>query len=206
MDWNYPGFTACLVSALVLSLAMMFWTDTEPPFRGFHRFPCPCYGNSTLCSVPTQHWWSVCVRKMQLLGEPAIPMGLKAQSCPGSDSPAGSRDPTFTSPCCQRCVTPELWHLIHLARFAWGAGSEPPWISMWLWPLVLYKAKSSDCSLLHLNMAALAPWKQGRYWSLSMAHSTLSFKSSVRTPWLYENQIHSLSHFIDFKIWQQINK
>lgn len=149
MDWNYPGFTACLVSALVPSLAMMFWIDTEQyPFRGFHRFPCPCHGNSTPSSVPTQHLQSVCVRKMRLLGEPAIPMGLKAQSCSGSDSLAG-----FMWPHVHQYLLPEVcgtWTLLsHSPGQVW-LGRREQWVSMWLWPpvpLVLYKTKSSDSSL-----------------------------------------------------------
>lgn len=127
----------------------VFSYDTEQyPFRGFHRFPCPCHGNSTPGSVPTQHLRSVCVRKMRLLGEPAIPMGLKAQSCSGSDSLAG-----FMWPHIHQYLLPEVcgtWTLLsHSPGQVW-LGSREQWVSMWLWPpvpLVLYKAKSSDSSL-----------------------------------------------------------
>lgn len=205
MDWNYPGFTACLVSALVPSLAMMFWIDTEQyPFRGFHRFPCPCHGNSTPGSVPTQHLRSVCVRKMRLLGEPAIPMGLKAQSCSGSDSPAGSCDPTSTSTCCQRCVAPEVCYLIHQARFGWGGGSsESPCDFDHLFHLSSIKQSLQIAVSVVLNNGSTGTMEAGQ--TLKPFHgtnSTLLNESSIRTPWLHEIQIHSLSHLIDFRIWQ----
>ena len=133
MDWNYPSFTACLVSALVLSLAMLFCSYIEQyPFRSFHRFPCLCYGNSTLSALLLLSTGGLFAsERCRSLGNWAIPMALKAEACLGAESPQSSCNPKTTTTCCQVYEAPELWHLIHEAKFALGVGSRPPQVSLW---------------------------------------------------------------------------
>lgn len=132
MDWNYPGFTACLVSALVLSVVLLFGDCLEwCPFRGFHRSPFPCYGNSTPGSAPLQLQSSVCTSKVLLLGESDLPMAVKALTCLGAEFPQSLWDPRTTTTCCQGYEPCELWHLIPEARLALGVGNRPLWLSLW---------------------------------------------------------------------------
>ena len=133
MDWNIPSFTACLVSALVLSLAMLICNYIEQyPFRDFHRFPYPCYGNSTLSAqlVLSAEDLFASERCCSLVNQATL-MGLTAQSCLGAESPQSSCDPNTTTTYCMVYEAPELWHLIHEVKFTLGLGSRPPWVSSW---------------------------------------------------------------------------
>lgn len=143
MDWNYPGFTACLVSALVPSLAM---TQSNTLSGVSIDSPAPAMATAHPALFLPSTYGLFAWERCGSLGNQ--PMGLKAQSCSGSDSLAG-----FMWPHVHQYLLPEVcgtWTLLsHSPGQVW-LGRREQWVSMWLWPpvpLVLYKAKSSDSSL-----------------------------------------------------------
>lgn len=141
MDWNYPGFTACLVSALVLSVVLLFGDCLEwCPFRGFHRsLPLLWQQHTGLCSS------SACTSQGCSLG--SLALQWLWELCPRAETPQSPWDPKTATAHCQLYEPPKIW-LLPDARRALRVGNRTLRVSCTICALFLYSSLSSDRGFL----------------------------------------------------------
>lgn len=196
MDWNYPGFTACLVSALVLSVVLLFGDCLEwCPFRGFHRSPPLLWQQHTLLclhqpgAAPWGTWPST---------------GSESSDLPDSRVPSG-----FVGPQNNQHLLPGVWGTWDLESHSWGQAcpesreqvTESLHGTFTTWATLLYTPWSSDRGFL-VEKAVLAPGKL-RDAAASPWHKLCCFQRGRRTQ---GHHVNLLPHLIDFRSGKKISE